>query len=149
MSIFQTYVHKDSLVKVAKNFREHEFFCKCPDFPGNYHLLDPRLIAAAQCVRNFARCPVYITSTFRTPACNYKMGGAHDSLHLKGLAIDLNVHTGFPSVVESIKEFSELFLKLYSVGIKGFGFYPSHLHLDLRTKGSLIHKGRSYTFWNN
>lgn len=149
MNIFQTYIHKDSPIKVSKNFYEREFFTKCTDYPKNFHPLDPRLIAAAQTLRTFMKCPVYVTSSFRTPACNFKCGGAPDSLHLKGMALDLVAQSGHEFINESISTYGDLFLLLYKCGIKGFGLYKDYLHIDTRPSGALTHNGRSYTFWYN
>ena len=54
--------------------------------------LDPRLIRMLDDARDYAGVPFTITSGLRTPEQNAAAGGAPNSAHLRGLAVDLRCH---------------------------------------------------------
>jgi len=115
---------------------EHEFFCKCPDFTDFCHPFDDTLFKAAQLVRSFTRQPVLINSSYRTPLCNTKSGGAPNSYHLLGKALDLNCSSALEVVTAEIASKGSLYRSLRQCGINGFGISPSFLHIDTRASGS-------------
>jgi len=143
-----TIIHRNSNEQLTPNFRELEFFTKCPDFKGQNHILDARLITAVQAVRNFMNVPVYITSTFRTKQCNAECGGSPGSWHLNGMALDFTTASCNSLIIDDIKNCGKLFVLLHSCGIKGFGLYPGHIHIDTRPKGSQSHGKYKFSMWS-
>jgi len=76
-------------IKIAKNFYLHELM---NSLDGNFVLYpDPTLGIKMQRVRDILG-PMNITSGTRTKAFNTKVGGASNSYHLKGLAIDFTAN---------------------------------------------------------
>lgn len=69
-----------------------------------------------------------ITSGYRSPAYNAKVGGAKRSYHLKGRAFDVEAKTWHQRV--------EIFCRAYSLGFRGFGWYEGFLHVDTGPKRS-------------
>ena len=67
-------------------------------------------------------CPIKITSGFRTPEHNAIVGGAKNSAHLGGWAVDIHA----PTMVEK----RELLKALYQVGFRRFGIMATAIHVD-------------------
>ncbi|HAF28107.1 MAG TPA: hypothetical protein DCG75_03575 [Bacteroidales bacterium] len=133
--IYYITIKKGDSSKVSKNFTRNEFYSKSIDSP-NEHPLASVLVDAAQIIRDYYGVPVHIASSFRTKISNRVAGGALKSLHLTGCAIDLNVASK-SAVININKQFKErtgdLFKKLRSIGITGFGVYgESFVHIDCR-----------------
>jgi uncharacterized protein YcbK (DUF882 family) len=79
--------------------------------------------------------PLEVNSFFRCSVHNEKVGGAPNSYHVKGYAVDIDT-SGWTIAKET------RFIKLAeSVGFKGVGIYDSFIHLDLR-EGPLTWGGR-------
>ena len=117
-------------------FSEHEFFTKCVDFNGSAHQFDDTLFKAAYIIRCYTNQPVIINSSYRTPLCNKKSGGAPNSYHLQGKALDLNCGSAIESVTSDIVAKGTLYRSLRQCGINGFGISPLFLHIDTRDLGS-------------
>ena len=127
---------------------EHEFFCQCPDFTDSCHTFDDSLFKAAMLIRYFSKEPVIINSSYRTPLCNKNSGGAPNSYHLLGKALDLNCGSGLESVCEDIVSKGPLYRSLRQCGINGFGNSPSILHINTRASGSSPDQEfGSYSLW--
>lgn len=74
--------------KVAKNFRVKEFACK-DGSPVVF--IDSYLVEILSILRTKIGKPVIITSGYRTPEHNKKVGGAKYSYHMRGMAVDIRV----------------------------------------------------------
>ena len=86
--------------------------------------LKPELVQLLDKAREIAGVPFKITSGFRTPEQNKKVGGVQDSAHETGLAVDL--------LVKDSVSGGKILLSLAQVGIKRFGFYgDGHIHCDI------------------
>jgi hypothetical protein len=73
--------------------------------------------------------PIHITSGYRTPAYNEKVGGVKNSSHLKGLAIDLSDNNrGLP--INSKNRF-DLINCLLDVGFSRIGVADTFIHADI------------------
>lgn len=75
--------------------------------------------------------PVRITSGYRSPAHNAKVGGAQHSQHMEGKAADIEIDGMLPSAVHKV------ILDLYGSGaieIGGLGVYPNWCHVDIRDR---------------
>ena len=136
-------INKDSDFQLKPNFKEFEFYSKCIDSPSS-HNLDFQLPNAVQYLREKYNTPIRITSTFRTYSCNVLAGGSSESYHLVGKAIDFQFTKNNKAILKQIySDFSsrgQVYEKLRELGINGFGFYNTFIHLDTRPK---------FTFWDN
>jgi len=104
---------------VAPDFRLFEF--ESPD-TGTVRL-DPLLVDRLQALRDRVGRPVVITSGYRTMDHNRTIGGAPESLHLRGQAADIKVPGWDPEAVARADE---------AVGFGGIGVCPTHVHVDVR-----------------
>ena len=88
MAIKQYSLAKDGAALLAPGFRVREFRCK----DGSDEILvDEALTVVLQCIREHFGKAVTITSGYRTPAHNAKVGGSKSSQHLLGRAADIRV----------------------------------------------------------
>lgn len=121
---------------VSKNFLASEFYTKDPDFPHDGHYFDDRLIKTVQWLRDHFNVPVIITSTFRSHEYNLSIGGAKNSFHTRGLAVDFYFRQRnleiIPEIEKDVKERGPICTALETIGIKGFLFYTNFIHLDCR-----------------
>jgi uncharacterized protein YcbK (DUF882 family) len=72
---------------------------------------------------------ITITSGYRSPKYNLKIGGAKDSQHTKGTAADIKVKGMTPKEVAKVIEGLIANGKMTQGGI---GIYPSWVHYDCR-----------------
>lgn len=68
-----------------KHFRKTEFACPC----CGRNEMDPAFLEKLDRARDWAGVPFRITSAFRCPAHNAKVGGRPDSNHMDGQAVDI------------------------------------------------------------
>jgi len=126
-------ITKNSNIQLTKNFNAKEFYSHCVDVLGS-HYLDERLINAMQFIRDYYNVPVFITSSYRSVLCNTIAGGALNSQHLKGLAIDFdfkneNIQKKY---INDILNKASIYYSLLSYGINGIGLYNGFNHIDTR-----------------
>lgn len=107
--------------KLSDNFKVREF--KCNDGSEEV-LIDRKLVALLQDIRDHFGAPVHINSAYRTSSYNKKVGGSTNSYHVKGKAADIWVEGVSP---EEVAAFAE------SLGVKGIGLYSTFVHVDTRT----------------
>jgi zinc D-Ala-D-Ala carboxypeptidase len=103
-----------------KNFSPRELACK-----GTGSLLvDPTALDRLQALRDRLGVPLLVTSAYRSPEHNRKVGGAKDSFHLKGCAFDIRMENHDPHAFE---------MAAREEGFRGFGYYPKQgfMHIDL------------------
>lgn len=77
---------------LSKNFRVKEFACPCSRC--SEILIDDGLVEMGQKIRDFFGKPVYISSGYRCWPHNTEIGGAKDSNHPRGKAMDFDVGSG-------------------------------------------------------
>ena len=106
---------------IAPHFNLSEFACPC----CNLVMLHPKLLAKLVELRNVLERPVYITSGYRCPRYNQKVGGVANSYHRIGLAVDIKVKD---IILIELLEICE------NIDFAGIGFYEkkNFLHLDVR-----------------
>lgn len=95
-----------------------------------------RLAAAFELIRQACgNKPIRVNSAYRSRERNERVGGARNSLHMKGLAMDLAPPAGF-----TVREFFLVIRALAYVGsgIKGIGLYKTHVHFDLRNSPRVV-----------
>lgn len=81
---------------IQKNFRE---FYNSPNSADKKFLDDVKTLLA---ILNVNPDNVWITSAYRTPEENKRVGGVANSLHMSGLAIDLVIPNISPSHIKSV-----------------------------------------------
>ena len=82
-----------------------------------------------QVLRDEVKKPIKITSGYRDPSFNKKIGGATQSRHITGQAADLKIEGYTPKQVAAIIE------KLIAAGKMkqgGLGIYSTWIHYDVR-----------------
>lgn len=111
-------------VKVSKDFKLREFSSK----DGSKEIkLDYRLVKKLQELRDWIGQPILITSGYRSPNHNTKVGGAKASQHLLGTAADIQIKGIDPKTVAKYAQ---------ELGFTGIGIYPNFTHVDVREKES-------------
>lgn len=75
------------MTQLTPNFHAAEFACR----DGSEHPIDCALLAMLQAARSHFDRPVTITSGYRSPAYNARIGGAPNSLHVAGRAADFAI----------------------------------------------------------
>ena len=106
---------------IAPHFNLSEFACPC----CKRVMLHPKLLGKLVELRKILERPLYITSGYRCPKYNQKIGGVTNSYHCIGLAADIQVRD------ISLLELLEI---CENIGFNGIGFYEkkNFLHLDVR-----------------
>lgn len=122
---------KSSNVSLSKNFKVSEFACKGSRCCTTV-LIDDQLVTYLQKIRDHFGKSITITSAYRCPTHNARVGGATGSRHSKGQAADIVVQ-GVSS--REVAKYAE------SIGIKGIGLYETakdgyFTHIDTRTTKS-------------
>jgi zinc D-Ala-D-Ala carboxypeptidase len=85
--------------------------------------LDPALVSLLDYARERAGVQFKITSGLRTPEQNAAIGGAPNSAHLRGLAVDL-------ACADSYMRY-HMVRALLKVGFARLEVSPRHLHVDI------------------
>lgn len=109
--------------QLSENFNLREFQCKCGCETVK---VSSELVAKLQQLRDTVGKPLVITSGYRCPEHNKKVGGVSDSYHTKGMAADVACPTGY-----TVEEFAKL---CQDIGFTGVGAYPDKffVHVDVR-----------------
>lgn len=121
----------------SKNIKWAELACKDgTPYPQRF-ILDGRIFKLAlvfEDIRQIWNKPITILSAYRTTKHNKAIGGAVNSQHLQGRALDLRPPLGI-----SIKQFYDT-IKLNSsdFGIHGLGKYKTFVHVDIRPVDRLV-----------
>jgi uncharacterized protein YcbK (DUF882 family) len=117
------------MAKLTNNFTLQEFNSKCGrDIPNN---VLPNIIQLAknlQVLRDAVGKSITITSGYRSPQHNKKIGGAKDSQHVKGMAADIKVAGMTPKEVALV---IEGLIESGKMKQGGIGIYPSWVHYDI------------------
>lgn len=126
--MIKTYDNTQSVV-LSKNFKSHEFKCKCGKCKITY--IDSDLVDFVQMIRTHFDAPIIINSGYRCASHNAKVGGSSKSQHVLGTATDISVKGVNPAEVAKYAE---------SIGILGIGLYEgsdgNFVHIDTRQKKS-------------
>ena len=108
-------------------FKPSEIACKGSDSL----LIDPRALDVLVRARILADKSFRITSAYRSPVHNAKIGGAPKSVHKLGMAFDISLRG---------HDREDLFAQCKAAGFGSFGKYKTFLHVDTR-------KGRRWGKW--
>lgn len=125
------YFTKGQSVKVSEHFVSTEFDCHGRGCCSQT-VVNEKLIEYLEKIRNHFNAPITITSPYRCPTHNSRIGGATGSRHSKGDAADIVVKGVAPREVAKYAE---------SIGIMGIGLYETSsdghfVHIDTREKKS-------------
>lgn len=128
--MLRVYTSDQNNVQVGPHFRVKEFACK----DGSaITFIDDYMVTILELLRKeLGNRPIIITSGYRTPTYNAKVGGAKYSYHMRGMAVDIRVNEISP------KEVAKAIDKL--VGSCGIIVYESWVHFDVRD-GKKYRKG--------
>lgn len=108
--------------KITEHFKVKEFACK----DGSpIVFVDEYLAVLLDILRETIKKPVIITSGYRTPEHNKKVGGAKYSYHMRGMAADIIVKDMAPKDVA--KELNKLVPNSCGIIV-----YKSWVHFDTR-----------------
>lgn len=117
---------KNGNLKLSENFCVKEFACK----DGSDTIkIDLDLIPLIQRFRNYVETGVYFNSAYRTPSYNKKVGGATNSYHVKGQALDIPFLNSYKYLTSREK----MCAFFNTLGVKGIIIYPTFIHVDTRT----------------
>ena len=117
---------KQGGVKLSDDFTVREFACH----DGSDTVwVDAALVKYIQRIRNWAGVPIIISSGYRTPAYNKKIGGAPNSYHTRGQAADIYARDRKKSISE-IARFAQ------AIGVRGIekNEDANYVHIDIRQK---------------
>lgn len=103
------------------NFTPEELACR----GSGALLIDPRALDMLQSLRNRLGRPMIVTSAYRSPAHNARVGGAPRSRHLLGIAFDIRMDNHDPQ---------SFIAQARAMGFHGIGTYPRQgfVHIDAR-----------------
>ena len=108
---------------LSKNFSRSEFKCKCSRCEDA--VVDVELLNVLQELRDEFEAPIKITSGNRCPLYNKSIGGAENSKHISGIAVDVQIK-GYLAE-EVYKYLDERYASKY-----GIGRYANWVHIDIR-----------------
>ena len=118
------------MAKITTNFSLEEFNCKDgSEMPNDVMINIIKLAKNLQVLRDAVGKTITITSGYRSPKYNLKIGGAKDSQHIKGTAADIKVKGMTPKEVAKVIEGLIANGKMTQGGIV---IYPSWVHYDCR-----------------
>lgn len=79
--------------------------------------------------------PITVLSAYRTPEHNRKIGGARNSQHLQGRALDLRPPFGI-----KVSDFYRIIKAIApDTDIRGIGLYPTFVHIDIRPQTRIVY----------
>lgn len=115
--------------KLTRHFHSDEFRSR----DGAEHPIDTQLLCMLECIRSHFKQPITITSGYRSPAHNAKVGGAKNSYHIRGMAADIKVKGVSP------RQVFDFCISNFDYG--GFGLYASWTHIDSRENKTTWSRG--------
>lgn len=115
------FLSVDGYKKITEHFRLEEFACNNSEAV----IISEKLCYVLEAIRSHFGKPIIITSGYRTPEYNIKVGGAAKSQHMLGLAADIKIKGVKPSDIAS---YARILMPTYG----GIGIYSSFTHIDVR-----------------
>lgn len=117
-------------MQLTKNFNLKEFQCKSGAEMPKDVLENIKILAEnMQVLRDHIDRPIKITSGYRSPDHNKKIGGAKASKHVLGMACDFKIEGLTPATI--IKDI-EVLIMCEKMKEGGIGIYPTWVHYDIR-----------------
>lgn len=127
--MIKVYTTEQKNLKVGPHFKVSEFACK----DGSAIIfIDDYMVTILELLRKKLGRPIIITSGYRTPQQNAKVGGSKYSYHMRGMAVDIRANEISP------REMAKALDKI----VEGCGIivYNSWVHFDVRD-GKKYRKG--------
>lgn len=117
-------------MKLTENFELAEFESK-DGAETPLGVLDniKELAENLEIVRKTVKNPIRINSGYRSPAHNAKIGGAKNSLHLKGMAADIVI---YDYDIEEVFATLNTMMQLGQIKKGGLKKYSTFVHYDIR-----------------
>lgn len=123
LKMIRVYTEEQLNENITTHFKVKEFACK----DGSPIIfVDAYMVDILELLRNELKSPIIITSGYRTPNHNTKVGGAKYSYHMRGMAVDIRVNGKSPKKVEKALD--------NIVPNCGIIVYNNWVHFDTRTK---------------
>lgn len=113
-------VLKAATGRLSPHFRAEELACPCGEC--DRIVVHWALVELLQRMRWRIGRPLTITSGFRCPSHNEEIGGATASLHVFGMAADVQCSGLSPKQLADVAD---------NCGAGGLGLYDRHLHVDV------------------
>ena len=107
---------------ITRNFKKSELACPC----CTKCEMNPVFMDRLQVLRDIYGAPLTIVSGYRCPRHNKDVGGAFNSDHLRGEAVDLRVSDKTSNELYRLRELA------FRLGFNGIGLGKSQLHIGLR-----------------
>lgn len=123
---------RDGEKYLSEHFKVKEFACKDG---SDYLKIDMDLIPLVERFRQYVENTVIINSAYRTESWNKKQGGATNSYHLYGQALDIGVDKNY-KYLDTVNLMAKFF---YTLKVKGIITYSWGIHID--TRKSIYYKG--------
>jgi len=111
---------RDGTGRLSPHFRAEELACPCDEC--DRLVVHWALVELLQRMRWRVGRPIIVTSGFRCPSHNEEVGGSTASLHIFGMAADVQCSGLTPRQLRDIAD---------DCGAGGLGVYPRHLHVDV------------------
>ena len=127
--MIKVYTTEQNNEKISEHFKVREFRCKDG---SEIIFVDDYMVQILEMLRKKIEKPIIITSGYRTPEHNKKVGGAKYSYHMRGMAVDIKVKEVPPIKVANILD--------RLVDGCGIIVYESWVHFDVRS-GKKYRKG--------
>ena len=106
--------------RLSQHFTATELACPCGTC--NRTVVHWALVELLQRMRWRIGRPIVVTSGFRCAPHNRDVGGARSSLHISGMAADVQCNGLTPQMLADVAE---------ECGAGGIGVYPRHTHVDV------------------
>jgi hypothetical protein len=122
MTVITYSLARDGGKALSKNFIVKEFACA----DGSDKIfIDSELVLLLQKIRDHFGRPIILTSAYRSPAYNKKVGGSTNSYHPRGMAAD--------HYIDGVEQ-AEIAAYAEKLGVLGIGLYPAErfVHVDTR-----------------
>ena len=123
---------------LTENFTVGEIICK--DGSKEY-IINSDVLEGLEKLRKIIGKPIIINSGYRSEMYNKKVGGAGDSQHCKGNAIDFHVKELNTEQIYEVLKNNNFLGKIFT----GVGLYDDWVHVDVRTNPNQ----RGFSFWDN
>ena len=116
------FVSEDGENSITEHFKLKEFACKNSEAV----IVSETLCYVLEAIRAHFGKPVVVTSGYRTPEYNAKVGGAAKSRHMLGIAADIQISGVKPA---DIAAYARTLMPTYG----GIGIYSTFTHIDIRS----------------